>query len=189
MAKLYLIQTGQTMWGPPQRVESVAGQPLTAEGSQEAAVAGRQLRERGIAAVYSGDGEAERQTAALLAAELGVKARTEPGLRELDYGLWQGLTVTEIKRRQPRAYRQWEEAPASVRPPSGESLEELRDRLAPALRAILKRRGGQSVVVVLRPVAMALMRCLLSGQDGSHVWERHDGRLTWYCFDAASIEL
>ena len=188
MANLYLIQTGQTIWEPPQRVESVAGQPLTAEGSQEVALAGQQLRGRGIEAVYSGDGEAERQTAGLLAAELGLKTRVEPDLRGLDYGLWQGLTVTEIKRRQPRAYRQWEESPASVRPPGGESLDELRGRLVPAVRAILKKNRGESVLVVLRPVALALMRCVLSGQDNSRLWERHGPRLTWYCFDAATIE-
>jgi len=183
MGKLFLIQTGRTVWEAQERVETVTGQPLTPEGAGEVAVAGRQLVNQEIETVYSGDGESERETAAILAGELGAKARTAADLRELDYGLWQGLTISEIKRRQPKVYHQWQESPASVRPPGGESLAELRVRLEEALRAILKRHRGHSALVVLRPVALALARCILTGQDDSQLWIHHDPRLTWYSFD------
>ena len=187
MAKLFLIQTGQTVWEAQERVETATGQPLTSEGARQVAVAGQQLGNQEIEAIYSGDGEAERETASILSAELKAKARVEADLRELDYGLWQGLTVAEIKRRQPKVYYQWEESPASIRPPGGESLAELRERLEEALRAVLKRHRGRSVLVVLRPVAMALARCILTAQDTSQLWIHHDPRLTWYSFDPESV--
>jgi len=183
MAKLYVIQTGQTAWEPQQRMESAAGLPLTQQGAAEVALAARQLSGRNILAVHAGDGEAERQSAGILAGVLGVKVRIHNDLREFDYGLWQGLTMNEIKRRSPKVYRQWREAPSGVCPPGGETLAEAQDRLRSALRGILKRRRNEVALVVLRPVAMGLVRCLLAGRPIDGLWQDVEAKLTWDCYE------
>ena len=179
MSTLYVMQTGRTTWEDQARVESTAGASLTDQGAQKVQDIANELRNRKIGVVYASEGEAERQTATLAAKILGLKVRTDTNLRELDYGLWQGLTIEEIKRRQPKRHRQWMESPASVCPPGGETLSDAQQRLRHAVREILKRQKGVSFLLVLRPVMVGLLRCLLSGEEIDTLWSHVDPALTW----------
>ena len=184
MAKLYVIQTGRTTWEEQARVESAAGAPLTAEAADELRAHAEELADCGIIAVYAGPGDAEAQTAALVAEVLGVKVKTRADLREIDYGLWQGLTVDEIKRRQPKVYRKWTEAPGSVRPPDGETLAEAQERLRRDVKQILQRHRGGPALVVLRPVMLGLLRCALNGEEVGQIWNYVDPSYTWSSYEA-----
>jgi len=191
VSHVFLVQTGQTIWEAQDRIESVAGAPLTEDGTRDVERAAQELADcqADITAVYACDGESERQTAELIAMALGVKVRVEPELRELDYGLWQGLTREEFKRRQPRVYRQWSEAPASIRPPGGETLDEALKRLRAAIKDILKRHKDKPALVVLRPVAVGLLQCLQAGEPVEQIWKHVDGGFTWESFEMDSMTL
>ncbi|MDP6637320.1 MAG: histidine phosphatase family protein [Phycisphaerae bacterium] len=191
MAKLFVVQTGQTIWEVQDRIESVPGAPLTEAGASDVERAADELAAcgSGIRAVYACDGESERETACLIAQALGTKVRTEPELRELDYGLWQGLTRDELKRRQPKMYRQWADAPSSVRPPGGETLEEAQERLRAAIKGILKRHKDDAAVLILRPVAVGLLRCLLTNDPVTQIWKHVDNEFTWGSYEMDSQSL
>jgi probable phosphoglycerate mutase len=171
VARLYLMRTGRTACEAQERFEPAVGAPLTAEGADYVVARADELPAK-VAAVYGGNGQAERQTAELVARKLGVKARTDPDLHELDYGLWQGLTYAEIRRRQPRAYRQWREEPSLARPPGGETLAEAQARVGAALREIARRHPGGSAVLVLGPVALALAKRALGGGAAKRFWDQ-----------------
>ncbi len=172
MARVYVIQTGRTTWDEQSRVDSIPGAPLAPAGEQDVLAALGQLAEEAkFTAVYACEGQAEQQTAKLIAKQLGAKVRVRNDLRELDYGLWQGLTRTEIKRRQPKLFRQWHEDPASVRPPGGESLDEAEERLRQAVRDILRRHRGGAALLVLRPVVDGLLRCIVQADQPETLWK------------------
>ena len=184
MAKVYVLQTGQTTWEQQSRLESAAGSPLTEEGETTIRSAARELLGHSISTVYAyTTGEPERQTAELVATTLRVKMRERKTLHELDYGLWQGLTVEEIKRRQPRAYRQWSKTPASIRPPEGETLDEAQERLKAALKEITKRHKNGAALLVLRPILTGLLRCLTEDQAVGNLWQRVDRSYRWGCYE------
>jgi len=178
------MQTGRTTWEEQSRVESGAGSPLTEQGAMAVQDAAKELPANEITAVYAcTSGEAERQTAELLAKALRLKVRDNKRLRDLDYGLWQGLTMEEIKRRQPRVFRQWTKAPGSVRPPKGETLTEAQDRLRDALKKILKRQKNGSALLVLRPVALGLVKCLTRNEAVDALWQHVDMSFRWSSFE------
>ena len=60
--------------------------------------------------------------------------------------MWQGLKIDEIRRKFPRVYRHWQDAPESIRPPEGETLEEAQARVLRALEKPLRRRARFAVV-------------------------------------------
>ena len=184
MASVYVIQTGRTTWDEQTRIESAPGAPLTATGRQDVADAARELAALSISAIYACGGEAEQQTAELVAEAADAKVRTSEELRELDYGLWQGLTREEIKRRQPKLYRQWTDSPASVRPPGGETLEEARRRLCKAVRDIVKRHKNGRALLVLRPVAFALLRCMARHEGIGRLWQNSGEGCCWQVLEA-----
>ncbi len=181
--RVYLVKTGQTVWEHQGRVGSAGGEPLTEHGRREVFDALHDLGNGNIRAVYAGAGEAEAETAKLIAQRLELKLQPRKGLGELDYGLWQGLTGEEIRRRQPKVYRQWTAAPDSVRPPGGETLAEAGKRLKAELRRIVKRHKGESVVVVCRPVAMGVLKCLLTGLPLEEIWRQIDEGASCAGFD------
>jgi broad specificity phosphatase PhoE len=183
MAMLYVVQTGRTIWEEQARVESAAGAPLSDVGTTAVEDTAKQLVGQKITAIYASAGEAEHQTAKLVAKILRLKVRTEDRLGEIDYGLWQGLTIDEIRRRQPKRYRQWTESPASVRPPGGETLSEAQQRLRGAVKEILKRQKQGSSLVVLRPIMVGLLRCMISGKELDTLWDHVDPTLTWESYN------
>ncbi|MBC8374332.1 MAG: histidine phosphatase family protein [Planctomycetes bacterium] len=191
MSKVFVMQTGQTIWEAQDRIESVPGAPLTEVGASDVERAAGELAARGvdIRAVYACDGESECETAELTARALGLKVRTEGELRELDYGLWQGLTWDELKRRQPKMFRQWSEAPASLRPPGGEMLAEAQTRLRAAIKGILKRHKDGAVLFVLRPVAVGLLRCFVTNDPVDQIWKHVDNEFTWGSYETDSLSL
>ncbi len=189
MAKLLLIKTGQTTFETQSRIESAAGDPLSEQGVNDVLAVGSELPCGEVAAVFCSPGEAEQESAGLIAHELGQKIRTEAQLREIDYGMWQGLTLDEIQRRNMKVYRQWREAPTTVRPPGGETLDVVQERIRKAVQAIVKRRKDETVVIVLRPVALALLRCVLEHRPIESIWEQVDPAFTWCSYQLDEVSL
>lgn len=80
-----------------------------------------------------------RQTAAGIAAGLGVDAdniEIAPGLIEIDYGAWDGLSADECRARDPELRAAWEADPFRTRCPDGESGSDVAERAAVALAPI-----------------------------------------------------
>ena len=183
MTRFCIIQAGPTAWEVEERFEPLSGSPLTSAGRQIVGVTASELVTEDIAAIYACQAEAEAETARLLAAELGAKVHSNEDLHDLDYGLWQGLTAEEIKRRHPKLHKQWRESPVSVCPPGGEPLDDAQRRLVRAMKAIARKRKGATVALVLRPLPAALIRCLAAQMDMDKLWDMVDPAFTWCAMD------
>lgn len=191
--QLYAVQTGETIWEPQQRVDSLAGVPLSDSGRECIERVGKELAPHKPTTIFASAGEAEKETAKLLAGQLSLKVRTDERLDELDFGLWQGLTKSDIKHRQPKLHKQWTEAPSGVRPPGGESLHEAQQRICRAIRDILKKGKKKdkppAPVLVLRPMALGVLRCRLEDADLDDVWKFVGREFTWKNYDVNEKEL
>ncbi len=186
MKKLYAVKTPQTLLDEQGRVEHAAGSPLTDPGLEQAREIGTELAQRSVGAIYTSKGESELQTAQVLARQTGGKVRRDERLRELDYGLLQGLTVGEFKKRHAKIFKLWRESPEGFKAPSGETLEQLRGRVIDALRDISRKQRSKPPVLVLRPVALAVLECIVHGEDVSMLWSHMDPEFTWTSFEIAS---
>ncbi|BBA97135.1 hypothetical protein RVR_2743 [Actinacidiphila reveromycinica] len=88
-----------------------------------------------------------RQTAAAAAARLGLDVTVDEGLRETDFGAWDGLTFAEARRRDPDTMTAWLGDPR-VAPPGGESFEQVAARVEAARDALLAAHRGTTVLLV-----------------------------------------
>jgi broad specificity phosphatase PhoE len=74
-------------------------------------------------------------------------ARLHAELSEMDFGLWEGLTFDEARKRHPHSARRWLAGDVRFRFPSGERLSQFRSRLERVCKKI-KRSRAQALIVV-----------------------------------------
>jgi probable phosphoglycerate mutase len=142
-----LLRHGQTEMSVDKRFSGASDPELTEVGRAQAAAAADRLAGSGAVAVVSSPLTRTRQTAALVAAALGVELAVEPGLRETDFGDWEGYTFAEVKVKWPRELDAWLADP-TVAPPFGESFADTAVRVRQARDRVLSSYGGQIVVLV-----------------------------------------
>lgn len=146
--RLILLRHGQTEMSAARQYSGHSDPELSTLGHRQAAAAATALRERGgIDVVLTSPLRRARDTAAEVATQLGCEAVTVPGLIEMDFGAWDGLTFDEARERDPELHERWlRDTTASA--PGGESLQKLHRRVK-RLRAQLQTDyPGQNVLVV-----------------------------------------
>jgi alpha-ribazole phosphatase len=142
--------------------------PLSPEGRRQAEALESALADVPLAAVYASPLARALDTAAAIAARHGLEAMAVDGLRELDFGVLEGLAYDEIRAERPGLYREWMEAPASVRFPGGESFGDLRARVLPAVSELRGRHEGEVVALVAHGgVVRVVLADALGLEDGA----------------------
>lgn len=160
---IYLVASAATAWDDQGRLQGSMDLPPSVTGRQTAGRIAALWKSGVIRAVHHGPDEASRLVASLLAQAHQGRHKSNEGLAEVNLGLWQGLTETELEDRYPTAYGQWREDPGSVMIPEGEDLEHARQRYQAAVARIVGRSGDHPVVLVLRPVIRRLIARWLGG--------------------------
>ncbi|HYO24212.1 MAG TPA: histidine phosphatase family protein [Lacipirellulaceae bacterium] len=163
MLSLLIIRSGRTEYDCQGRIQGTLDVPLSEEGRNEVLAAASQLVEQSasIAALYAGPCRSAQETGEILAEQLKLKLRTLEDLQNLDQGLWQGLLFDEVKSKQPRVYRQWQDKPDTVCPPEGETLQEARERLKRVLAKLAKKHKTGSAAIVLGQPLVSVLRSML----------------------------
>lgn len=167
MAQVLLIRPGATLYDEQNRVQGILNIPLNERGRVEAARLGESLAAGPVAtplsALYCGPGDSVVRTAEIVGKALGLRPRRIDDLRNLDQGLWQGLQIEEIKRRNTRLFRQWIEDPMTICPPQGETIEEAMERVKAALKPLIRRHHEESFGLVVGEPLARLISCFLRG--------------------------
>ena len=170
MLSILLIRSGATEYEGQGRVQGTLDVPLSEDGRQQIEQVAEQLGDRTIDALYAGPCRATQQSANILAKRLQMKTKTVDKLANLNHGLWQGMLIEDVKVKQPKVYRQWQEHPETVCPPDGESLTAARDRLQQALAKIAKKHKSGTVAVVVSEPLTSLVRNVLRDDALGDLW-------------------
>ncbi len=171
MLKVILIRTGSTEYENQGRVKGTLNIPLNEDGRCQMEQVAEQLRDESIDALYTGPCDASQQSAQILATRLDLKPKTLEKLSNLDHGLWQGMLIQDVKSKQPKVYRQWQEHPETVCPPDGERLQDAQGRLQKVLAKLVKKhKSGTLALIAPEPLA-SLIRQMLCDQPLGDLWE------------------
>jgi broad specificity phosphatase PhoE len=175
MAQLILIRPGLTEYDQQSRIQGTLDIPLCDAGRKQAAEAAEVLRPYLPKALYCSPGTSAEETAELLGHALDLKPKTLDQLQNVNLGLWQGLVVEEIRRKQPKVYKQWQEHPETVQPPEGETLAQVNERVEEVLTKLArKHRGGAIVLIAAEPLA-SLIRQRVEGSEMGALWRAVNG--------------
>ncbi|WP_239470382.1 histidine phosphatase family protein [Archangium violaceum] len=148
VTRMVLVRHGQPVEEMRGRCYGRLDVGLSASGRLQAERAARFLAEAPLLRIYASPRQRALESAAPLAELKGMAVDTEEAFRELDFGLFEGLSYEEAEKRHPEVYAEWMAHPTQVRFPEGESYPEMRERVRSAGRALRTRHAGETFVLV-----------------------------------------
>ncbi len=146
-----LLRHGETALTPEKRFSGSGGTDpeLSPAGRRQAEAVAAALAARGtIQAVVSSPMRRCRETAEAVAARLGLDVRVEEGLREADFGAWEGLTFAEVRERHPEDLDAWLASTKAAPTGGGESFAAVARRVSLSRDKLLARYAGRTVLLV-----------------------------------------
>jgi broad specificity phosphatase PhoE len=159
---LYLVRHGTTTWNRQNRYRGRRDVALDAAGVRDARLAAAVLRDVGLTAVYAGPLRRTIDTARVIADAADVsEVRIDPGLVNLDYGAWTGLTPAEAAERDPDAYALYRRRPHVAACPEGEVLMRGVERFIRTVWQVADTYPGQAVAAVTHGVMIRLALTVL----------------------------
>ena len=171
MLEVMLIRPGSTTFDGEGRIKGSLDIPLSMLGIAQAEVLAKNLAEVKLDCIYVSPSESAQQSAKHIAEYNFCRQKTLDCLRNLNHGLWQGKLVSEVKRLQPKVYRQFQENPGEVCPPGGETAQEAIARLQGPVAKLRKRhQDGRIGLVVPQPLA-SIVRFVLVGGSMGDLWK------------------
>jgi broad specificity phosphatase PhoE len=176
MCQVVLIRPGATVFDEQNRVQGVLDIPLSARGQREVAGIAKTLVQSfdrsPLCALYCGPGEHVVNSAEIIGKALGIRPKRIENFRNLNQGLWQGLQIEEIKRRNTKLFRQWIEDPETICPPQGETVEGAMERIKTAFKPLLRRHVDESIGLVVGEPLAGLVACYLKCEPRVHLDEQ-----------------
>ena len=148
VTRMVLVRHGQPVEEMRGRCYGRLDVGLSSAGRLQAERAARFLSEAPLLRIYTSPRQRAMESAAPLAELKGMAVDTEAAFREIDFGLFEGLSYEEAEQRYPEVYAEWMAHPTRVRFPEGESYPEMRERVLSAGRVLRTRHAGETFVLV-----------------------------------------
>lgn len=146
--------------------------PVNARGHEQIAYLRRSLRAETVEAVYTSDLQRARTTAEALAEEFAVPCIARAGLREIDFGAWDGLTWSQIEAVDPEYAARWLAAYPQLAAPGGERFDAFEARVRAEIESLPTHRDYRTVVVVTHAGVLRSILQRRCGLTQDQAWAR-----------------
>ena len=146
--RIHLIRHGQVVGHDQKRYNGQYDVALTDLGIEQYHRLKERLADAPISACYTSDLTRCTTGADIICQQFGIEPVRRRELRELNIGIWEGLTWQEIRTTWPD---EWQARLADLvhhRVPQGENILDVNARLMPVIHEIVERHQGQEVLVV-----------------------------------------
>ena len=146
--RLYLIRHGQVVNFSEGTYNGHNDVHISELGVRQMEAVADRLKNENLTGIYCSDLIRTKKGAEIIATEHGLIPEAYHTLRELNVGLWEGLTLKEIETRFPGTLEKWRRKIIDNRIPEGESIRDLAGRVIPALKKILGANHGGNIVLL-----------------------------------------
>jgi probable phosphoglycerate mutase len=154
---LLAIRHGETEWNSQSRFQGHLNSALNAAGLAQAVALGEYLARERFDLLLSSDLGRALQTASAIARRSGHEIAVEPGLRERNMGIFQGLTPAEVQARYPDEYARFKTRDPDYAIPDGESMRQLFERSVACFTALAVRHAGLTLAAVTHGGVLAML--------------------------------
>lgn len=146
---VFLMRHGEVQNDGERRYNGHIDIDITSAGIAQMHRLAERLAGNVVAALYCSDLIRTVRGAEIISKKLSVPFTPLRELRERTVGAWEGLTAEEIKTRFPDEYTAWRADLLHYRPPEGECLLDVQNRVLPAYRRLIETHAGRQIAVLL----------------------------------------
>ena len=132
MTEMWLVRHGQTDWNLRGIYQGQSDIPLNETGIAQARELAASLSGTRFDAIYSSDLSRAVHTASLIAEVLGLPVNTDPRLREINQGVWEGQTIEAVREKYRPDFSRNPKYISTPRAEGAESLEQVVRRMVAA---------------------------------------------------------
>jgi len=143
---LYLARHGRTAYNHERRFQGRLPVALDEVGRQQALELAARARELSPAVIWSSPLRRARETAEIVAEQLGLELREDERLMETDAGSWTDMTFAEVQARWPEQFARFARLDPDFAFPDGESFAQQQKRVVDGLAQIA---GGPAPALVV----------------------------------------
>jgi broad specificity phosphatase PhoE len=160
--QLVLVRHGETEWIERGLIHGRLDSPLSARGREHAASTARRLRGERFEALYSSPAGRAMQTAAILGQAVGLKPVPVDGLREMDFGWFEGRALSLLDVNVPNPLVRLRNGLARVvMGLTGESRRAFSARIRTALETIVQAHARGRVLIVAHFGVLSTLTAIL----------------------------
>jgi probable phosphomutase (TIGR03848 family) len=144
------------------------GYPLTEEGRRQVEGVAERLAGVPISAIYSSPIERALESAAPLAARLGLDVQISTAFTEIDYGEWTGSAIVDLQK--SAEWQAFNRMRSTSRPPGGESILDIQGRTAAEVERLCALHPDQTLAIFSHgdPIRAVLLHALGMSCDLLH---------------------
>lgn len=168
--KVYLMRHGEVENGGEKRYNGHIDIDITPNGIEQMRRLAGRLAGISIAALYCSDLKRTVKGAEIISKSLNVTFTALPELRERSVGKWEGLTAEEIRERFPAEHTAWRADLLNYRPPDGECLLDVQERILPAYRKLVTAHADQEIAMLLHGGVNRIILADALGLDPSRLF-------------------
>ncbi len=160
--KLFLIRHGQTDWNIKGKIQGSCDIELNDTGIKQAYELSYKVlaNKYKFSKIYSSSQRRAVKTAEILSKVTNIEYILTEGLEEINLGEWEGLSWAEVKEKYPTEYDEWFKNRRYIKPPKGESYQDMVERVLKAIHNIINENCGDVAIVTHSAVIMCLQCCL-----------------------------
>jgi 2,3-bisphosphoglycerate-dependent phosphoglycerate mutase len=183
--RIIAVRHGETAWNVDARIQGQLDIQLNDTGRWQARRVGQALSTETLSAIYSSDLGRAHETARAIGDAAGVPVVPHTGLRERRFGMFEGKTFDEIQQAWPEHAQNWRKRiPEWAPPDGGESLLQLRERVARTVSDLASRHYGEQIAIVAHGGVLDTLYRIATGQEvnSPRTWQLPNGainRLLW----------
>lgn len=151
---IYLLRHGESEWNILNRVQGQENTSLTERGIEQAKKAAERLVDEDIDVIYSSDLKRAYDTAKTVGDKLNLEVNKLSSIREINFGIWQGLDLETIKELYRDDYILWRTEPHNLKIKNGETLETVKERSVKDVKKLVEENKGKNILFVSHGTAL-----------------------------------
>jgi broad specificity phosphatase PhoE len=168
--EILLVRHGETKWNRELVFRGIRDIPLSERGLRQAELLARRLKGEKIDAIFSSPLSRAMQTAQPAAQALALTVHPEEAINDLNFGLWAGLSVDQVKEKYPDQFEKWRVNPLEMDFPEGDSIIQARQRSFDWLKAASSADYARIALVTHKVILKLLVLSVLNAPERAY-WQ------------------